>query len=231
MNAARDKAGAAQPALYAMAKKGELSVPVIGVASTVLTLEQVQQRVRASIEHEGGIDDAAAFDKLLSLVHYVSGDYADPATLERLKVEIGAAKRTAHYLAIAPALFETVISSLGTAGLAKDARVIVEKPFGCALRLFIESWRWAGVPWYLRTGKCLPTTAAEVLVQLKAPPQRLFTSQDAVEAAWAVVDDVLEHHHPALQYARGSWGPPAADTLIARDGGWHALTATEGCPP
>ncbi len=59
----------------------------------------------------------------------------------------------------------------------------------------------------------------------------LFTSQDAVEAAWAVVDDVLEHHHPALPYARGSWGPAAADALIAGDGGWHALTVTESCPP
>jgi glucose-6-phosphate 1-dehydrogenase len=44
----------------------------------------------------------------------------------------------------------------------------------CALRLFIDSWRWEGVPWYLRSGKCLATTAAEVLVELKPPPQRLF---------------------------------------------------------
>ena len=442
------------PALYAMVKKGQLGVPVIGVASTVLTPQQVQERVRASIEHEGGIDDAAALEKLRSLMRYVAGDYREAATFERLKGALAGATRPAHYLAIPPTLFETVITSLRTAGLAKDARVIVEKPFGrdlasaialdaaahavfpetsifridhylgkeaimnilyfrfansflepiwnrhhiasvqvtvaedfgigerggfyestgalrdvvqnhlfqivallamepppyqgftavqnekagvfhamrkltaddivrgqydgyraekdvaadsdvetfCALRLFIDSWRWAGVPWYLRTGKFLPTTAAEVLVQLKAPPQRLFddatpvdgranyvrfklqplaavaiaarvkrpgkgflgdqrelflceneageeppyerllrdamtgdgalfTSQDAVEAAWAVVDDVLLHHHPVLLYARGSWGPPAADALIAADGGWHALTATEGCPP
>jgi len=44
----------------------------------------------------------------------------------------------------------------------------------CALRLFIDSWRWAGVPWYLRSGKYLAETAAEVVVQLKPPPQRLF---------------------------------------------------------
>ena len=162
----------------------------------------------------------------------------------------------------------------------------------CALRLFIDSWRWSGVPWYLRAGKLLPSTAVEVLVQLKPPPQKLFddahpmegranylrfrlqpasaialaarvkrvgkefvgdqrelylcddvsneespyerllgdamagdgalfTRQDAVEAAWAVVDPVLSDHPPALPYAPGTWGPPAADALIARDGGWH----------
>ena len=162
----------------------------------------------------------------------------------------------------------------------------------CALRLFIDSWRWAGVPWYLRSGKCLPETAAEVLVQLKPPPQKLFadsapadgranyvrfrltptssialaarvkrvgkefigdqrelylcedwpgeelpyerllgdalagdgslfSDQDAIEAAWAVVDPVLVNHHPVLPYPPGTWGPAQADALIAGDGGWH----------
>ena len=162
----------------------------------------------------------------------------------------------------------------------------------CALRLFIDSWRWAGVPWYLRSGKLLPNTAVEVLVQLQPPPQKLFddsaltegranyvrfrlqpvsaialaarikrpgkefvgeqrelylceetqndtstyerllgdamagdgalfTSQDAVEAAWTVVDPVLTNHHPVLPYEPGTWGPKAADALIADGGGWH----------
>jgi glucose-6-phosphate 1-dehydrogenase len=148
------------------------------------------------------------------------------------------------------------------------------------------------VPWYLRSGKFLRATAAEVLVELKAPPQRLFadsepaagranylrfrlspksavalaarvkragkefvgdqrelylleeepgeegpyerlledamagdgalfTREDAVEAAWAAVDPVLKAHHRVRPYRRGSWGPKAADALIARDGGWH----------
>ncbi len=162
----------------------------------------------------------------------------------------------------------------------------------CAARLFIDSWRWAGVPWFLRSGKCLPETAAEVLVQLKPPPTRLFgdatssseranylrfrlspdagvalaarvklpgkefvgeqrelylseempgvqapyqrllsdamagdgalfTREDSVEAAWAVVDPVLEKHSPVIPYERGTWGPAEADALIEKYGGWH----------
>ena len=59
----------------------------------------------------------------------------------------------------------------------------------------------------------------------------LFTSQDAVEAAWAVVDPVLAVHRAALPYARGSWGPAGADALIAEDGGWHNPTAEEEHAP
>ena len=162
----------------------------------------------------------------------------------------------------------------------------------CALRLSIDSWRWGGVPWYLRSGKYLAETATEVLVELKPPPQRLFadsapatgrtnylrfrlspstavalaarvkragkefvgdqrelylleqepeeeapyerlltdamagdgalfTREDAVEAAWAVVDPVLKTHHRALPYKRHSWGPKEADALIASHGRWH----------
>jgi glucose-6-phosphate 1-dehydrogenase len=166
----------------------------------------------------------------------------------------------------------------------------------CAVRLFIDSWRWEGVPWYLRSGKLLPATVGEVLVQLKPPPQplfadsaprfgpanylrfrlspnsavalaarvkrvgkefigdqrelnlldhqlgeespsqrllsdamagngALFTREDAVEAAWAVVDRVLKTHRPVQRYQPGSWGPREADALIAKDGGWHNPTA------
>jgi glucose-6-phosphate 1-dehydrogenase len=167
----------------------------------------------------------------------------------------------------------------------------------CALRLFIDSWRWEGVPWYLRSGKYLPDTATEVLVELKPPPQRLFadaesvtgranyfrfrlspepaialaarvklagkdfvgeqkelylseersgdetpyerllgdamagdgalfTREDAVEAAWAVVDPVLKTHHRVRPYKRGSWGPKEADTIITAGGGWHNPVST-----
>jgi glucose-6-phosphate 1-dehydrogenase len=173
-------------------------------------------------------------------------------------------------------------------GVAKDSDV---ETF-CALRLFIDSWRWAGVPWYLRSGKCLPKTVSEILVELKPPPQQLFddsspaggpanylrfqlapdaaialaarvkrageeflgdqrelllldtqpdkeapyerllgdamagngalfTREDTVDAAWAVVDHVLATHHRAHPYKPGTWGPKEADKLIAPGGRWH----------
>jgi glucose-6-phosphate 1-dehydrogenase len=173
-----------------------------------------------------------------------------------------------------------------------------------AVRLFIDSWRWAGVPFYLRTGKLLPTKACEVLVQMHKPPQKLFddtpgfdgagdergnyvrfmiqpepavaiaarvkrpgkgfvgdqkelylsekapgeeptyarllgdamvgdaslfTGQEAVEAAWAVVEPVLVDHSATLPYKPGSWGPSAADALIAGDGGWHNPCEAKDC--
>jgi glucose-6-phosphate 1-dehydrogenase len=314
------------PALYAMVKRGVLNVPLVGVAFPKWSMERLHRRIEDSLKRAGGIDDNKAFKRLLSLLQYVSGDYKDPATFAAIKKALGKAKRPAFYLAIPPVLFETVIESLGKAGLAENARVIVEKPFGrdlasakelnkaahsvfpedsifridhflgkeaimnimyfrfansflepiwnrnyvasvqvtlsetfgvgkrgafyesagclrdviqnhlfqvvallameppagrnfgalhnekakvfeamrpltpddvvrgqydgyreekdvaknsdvetfCAMKLFIDSWRWEGVPWYLRSGKCLPDTATEVLVELKPAPQRLF---------------------------------------------------------
>lgn len=432
------------PALYAMAKRGALKVPVIGVALPNWSLARLHRRVTESIRRSGGIDNQRALRHLLSLVKYVSGDYKDSRTFTAIKEALGCARHPAHYLAIPPSLFATVIEGLGAVGLAEHARVIVEKPFGrdlasakelnriahsvfpedsifridhflgkeaimnilyfrfansflepiwnrnyvasvqitlsedfgvekrgafyetagclrdviqnhlfqivallameppvyqgfgavhsekakvfqamprlqpddlvrgqyagyrkepdvakrsdvetfCALRLFIDSWRWEGVPWYLRSGKYLAATAAEVLVELKPPPQglfadsapatgpanylrfrlspssaiglatrvkragkefigdqrelylveeqpgeeapyerllgdamtgdgALFSREDAVEAAWAVVDPVLKNHHRVRPYKRGSWGPKDADALIASDGCWQ----------
>jgi glucose-6-phosphate 1-dehydrogenase len=432
------------PALYAMTKRGVLNLPVVGVAASNWNLAQLRQQATDSIKQAGNIDDRDALDHLLSLLQYVDGDYNHPGTFKSLKQVLGDAKRPAHYLAIPPALFATVIKGLDAAGLADQARVIVEKPFGrdlasarelnsialsvfpedsifridhylgkeaimnilyfrfansflepiwnrnciasvqitlaedfgvkgrgafyestgclrdviqnhlfqivallameppayqgygavhcekakvfqamrplqpddvvrgqyvgyrrepgvskksdvetfCAMRLFIDSWRWEGVPWYLRSGKCLAATVAEVLVQLKPPPQRLFddavsandranylrfrlspnsavalaarvkragkefvgdqrelylldeqllvqtpyerllgdaivgdgalfSREDAVEAAWAVVDPVLNNHFRSYSYKLGSWGPRQADLLMKADGSWH----------
>ncbi|MGR9108095.1 MAG: glucose-6-phosphate dehydrogenase [Gammaproteobacteria bacterium] len=432
------------PALYGLARRGGLNVPVVGVASSKWSLAQLRKQATDSIKQGGKIDDRSALDHLLSRLRYVDGNYNDPGTFKALKQALGDARRPAHYLAIPPALFATVVRGLGTADLADQARVIVEKPFGrdlasarqlnriarsefaedsifridhylgkeaimnilyfrfansflepiwnrnfvasvqitlcedfgvkgrgafyesagclrdviqnhlfqivallameppayqgfgavhcekakvfqamrplqaddvvrgqyagyreepgvakdsdvetfCALRLFIDSWRWEGVPWYLRSGKRLAATAAEVLVEMKPPPQALFddavpvagranylrfrlspnsavalaarvkragkefvgdqrelylldeqpgvetpyerllgdamsgdgalfTREDAVEAAWSVVDPVLGTDCRVYPYKPGSWGPKQADALLAANGRWH----------
>jgi glucose-6-phosphate 1-dehydrogenase len=117
------------PSLQAMLKRGHLNVPIIGVAKTSWTLEQLKARVRDSLEKHGGID-AAAFDKLCGLLRYVGGDYTDPATFVAIRKELGAAQRPAYYLAIPPMLFGTVVEQIAKSGSTNGARVIVEKPFG-----------------------------------------------------------------------------------------------------
>jgi glucose-6-phosphate 1-dehydrogenase len=117
------------PALQAMVKRGHLTVPVIGVAKAGWNLEQLRARAQDSVEHHGGIDPAA-FAQLCGLLRYVDGDYQDPTTFQSLRKELGSAQQPAHYLAIPPGLFETVVAQLGKAGCTHGARVIIEKPFG-----------------------------------------------------------------------------------------------------
>ncbi len=121
------------PSLQAMLKRGHLDVPVIGVAKAGWNLDQLKARAQDSLEKHGGLD-AAAWEKLSGLLRYVDGDYNDPATFQAIRRELGAAQRPAHYLAIPPVLFGTVVEQLGKSGCAPDgARVIVEKPFGTDL--------------------------------------------------------------------------------------------------
>ena len=119
------------PALYQMVKRGTLDVPVIGVAFSGWALPQLRDRARDSVARAGaGPVDDKVLERLLSLMAYVDGDYADPATFAALKRALGRSRCPAYYLAIPPSLFATVVQGLGAAGLTKDARVIVEKPFG-----------------------------------------------------------------------------------------------------
>jgi glucose-6-phosphate 1-dehydrogenase len=117
------------PSLQAMAARGELDVPVIGVAKAGWTLEQLRARARESVEKYGGLDPAA-FAALSGLLRYVDGDYAEPATFQELRRALGDAKHPAHYLAIPPPLFGPVVEQLAQSGCAAGARVVVEKPFG-----------------------------------------------------------------------------------------------------
>ena len=429
------------PALQALIKDGELEMPVIGIAKAGWDLARFKQRARESLEHAGEVDEKA-FAALCERLHYIDGDYADASTYAQLRELLSKAVRPLHYLAIPPSMFPMVIKALGDSGCARDARVVIEKPFGrdldsaralnrvlhgafqessifridhylgkeavqnllyfrfantflepiwnrdyvqsvqitmaedfgvqgrggfyeeagairdvvqnhllqvtallamdapvgrdaaslqaeklrlfrgmrplrpqdvvrgqfngyrdepgvakdsnvetfAALRLHIDTWRWAGVPFYIRTGKCLPVTTTELLVDLKVPPlaifdtieppqsnyfrfrlspdvlistgarvkrpgeemigqsvelvarrdrgeqqtpyerllgdalhgdATLFTSDESVEAAWAVVDPVLDLERPVCPYQPGSWGPEQARAIVTEEEGWH----------
>jgi len=110
-----------------MVKRGTLGVPVIGVAKAGWNLDQLKARAKDSLEQHGGLD-AAAWEKLSSLLWVMlMGDYADPATFVGVRQALGSAQRPAHYLAIPPSMFETVVEQLVQSGCSKSARMIVEE--------------------------------------------------------------------------------------------------------
>ena len=117
------------PALQAMVNRGNLNVPVIGVARSAPDLAALKARARESLETHGGVDPGA-FEKLAGLMRYVRGDNSDPATYQALRKELANAQRPAYYLAIPPAVFGTVVEQLISSGCTEGARVIIEKPFG-----------------------------------------------------------------------------------------------------
>jgi glucose-6-phosphate 1-dehydrogenase len=119
------------PALQSMAKRGQLTFPVIGVAKSGWTVDQLIERAKNSVTAYGGLKEDA-FKVLVSKLRYVDGDYNAPETFTALKGVLDAegATHPTHYLAIPPSLFPTVIQRLADSNCAKNGRVVVEKPFG-----------------------------------------------------------------------------------------------------
>lgn len=117
------------PALQALVRDEDFSIPIIGVAKAGWNLDQLKARAKDSLEQHGGIDPEA-FAKLISLLRYVDGDYQDMATFTNLRKELGDAKCPLHYLAVPPSLFTTVAESLAKSGCGDGARLVIEKPFG-----------------------------------------------------------------------------------------------------
>jgi len=121
------------PALQALIKRHRFDKPIIGVGRSAANAESLRVRARESLEADGGVD-AAAFEKLASLLQYVRGDYADPSTFTTLRASLGDAKHPLYYLAIPPESFTTVANGLAASGCHSGARVVVEKPFGRDLK-------------------------------------------------------------------------------------------------
>src|SRR5580698_8189829 len=117
------------PSLQGLIRDEGLNLPIIGVAKAGWNLDQFKARAKDSLEKHGGLD-AAAWEKLSGLLRYVDGDYADLATFKAVRAALGNVERPAHYLAIPPSMFETVVEQLVKSGCSKGARMIVEKPFG-----------------------------------------------------------------------------------------------------
>ena len=117
------------PSIQGLIRDEGLNMPIIGVAKSGWSLDQLRARAKDSLEKHGGVDQNA-FKKLAELLRYVDGDYADAATFTKLRKELGSAKQPTHYLAIPPILFGTVAKGLAQSGCGDNARVVVEKPFG-----------------------------------------------------------------------------------------------------
>ena len=117
------------PSLLGLVRDEGLDIPIIGVAKSGWNLDKLKDRAKDSLAQHGAVDKPAQ-DKLLSLLRYIDGDYADPSTFSKLHEELGEAKRPLHYLAVPPSLFGTVAAALAKSGAARDARLVIEKPFG-----------------------------------------------------------------------------------------------------
>lgn len=118
------------PALYRLARRGLLGVPVTGVAIDDWTAADLEAHAEAAVRESGEEWDQAAFNSLTEMMRYVSGDYTKPETFEALERAIGKPRHPIFHLAIPPSMFATVAGGIAGVGLNDGARLIVEKPFG-----------------------------------------------------------------------------------------------------
>ncbi len=120
------------PALYQLARHGELDVPVIGVARSDWTDDRFCAQARSSIEDAVTDPDPAVVDRVMARLHLIGGDYADRATWEGLRDALDShdSSQAVFYMAIPPGMFPQVATSLASVGLNERGRIVVEKPFG-----------------------------------------------------------------------------------------------------
>jgi glucose-6-phosphate 1-dehydrogenase len=121
------------PALQALVRRGHLNAPIVGVGRSGWGQERLVERARESIKAHGTYDEQA-FGRLATLLRYVDGDYRQESTFKRVREALGGASAPLHYLAIPPSVFAIVIGGLAAADCVKNARVVLEKPFGRDLR-------------------------------------------------------------------------------------------------
>ncbi len=117
-------------ALYRLEERGKLECPIVGVAIDEWSTDQLREHARKAIAATVGDPDEDVFGRFAARLSYVQGDYADPKTFERVAEAMGDARRPVFYLEIPPSLFSAVVKGLGDAGLADNAHVVIEKPFG-----------------------------------------------------------------------------------------------------
>ena len=116
--------------LYRLEKRGLLDCPILGVAFDDWSLDQLVARARESIVGTGEQLDEDVFRRFAKRLSYVSGDFGDAATYERIAGAIEGTSVPVFYLEVPPFLFGRVVKGLADAGLTRSARVVVEKPFG-----------------------------------------------------------------------------------------------------
>lgn len=116
--------------LYRLESRGLLDCPIVGVASNDWTIQQLRQHARKCIEATGEQLDGEVLDRMAARLSYIQGDFGDAATYQRLAEAIKGARSPVFYLQTPPSLFAAVTKGLAEAALTRDARVVVEKPFG-----------------------------------------------------------------------------------------------------